>query len=134
MSVILEYVSSYNIEPLLKVLKGVYQEKYDKLSVDCEVLMLRELSVSGIIKKNKLLSDKELYYLYEWVGDVVLYLDSVMDYDSEYRGLIEDFDSNDYPVDEIYRLEESLCDEIERRKPTPNKDGMKLKKNIGDSY
>lgn len=124
LNIIFGYVSSYDMKRIHKIFEKVYQEKYK-----CEVgTTPKKISILDITAKNTSLSYKELNYLCKLVEDASLYLDSVRDFGDSYKQVIEDFDSDCYPIIGMSKLEESLHEEMDKRKQSQKKLVIKLKK------
>ena len=104
-------ILNYNHEPYVtkykEILNRVRKEKKDTINIssDCSLL-----------NKYDKLNNEELRFLYKLVSDASSYLSSVQDYSDTYKQIIDDFDIDEYPVKEMYKLEESLSNELENRK------------------
>ena len=100
----------------------VYSEKLVTERYQYDSLMKKsDYSLQPFLEKNKLLSDKELLFLYQLVNDASDFLSNIIENADSYKKEMEDFTINDYPIDEIYNIKKSLEMEIENRKESPKK-------------
>ena len=110
---IFENTKSYNIKDIKKIKNEVYNDKYAELTNNFEVgVMPKGTSVEKLSLKNKLLNEKELNFFHDLVEDAASYLDSIGEFEDEYKTVCEEFDSGDYPIVAM----SNLLDNIENDK------------------
>lgn len=106
---ILENVKTYNVRDIKRIKKKVYEEKYKVLTDEFEVGMLPiGITVEVLSRKDKVLNEKELNFFHDLVEDASNYLDSIQEYENEYKEVCEEFDSGDYPVVAMSNLLDSI--------------------------
>lgn len=115
--VILGYICDDYVTDVFKVFNKVFEKKSNDKFTDCNLL--------NILKKNNKLSDEEFLFLYKLVSDASCFLSSVQDYSYVYESMIDDFDINEYPILGMSKLENALCEELEKKN-----NGKFLEKNI----
>lgn len=99
--VIMQYVFVYKKESLNEILDYIQNNK--KYNDIIDTSKKENISLSDIKNKNGILSDKELMFLYKIIFDVSNCLDSIKHIDVEYESR------------EVYDIESSLYEEIEKR-------------------
>lgn len=110
---IFENTKSYNIKDIKKIKNEVYNDKYAELTNNFEVgVMPKGTSVEKLSLKNKLLNENELNFFHDLVEDATSYLDSIGEFEDEYKTVCEEFDSGDYPIVAM----SNLLDNIENDK------------------
>ena len=121
-NIILDNVKEPSLENVLKIMNKVYSEKLVTERYQYDSLMKKsDYSLQPFLEKNKLLSDKELLFLYQLVNDASDFLSNIIENADSYKKEMEDFTINDYPIDEIYNIKKSLEMEIENRKESQKK-------------
>lgn len=111
--IIFENTKSYNIKDIKKIKNEVYNDKYAELTNNFEVgVMPKGTSVEKLSLKNKLLNENELNFFHDLVEDAASYLDSIGEFEDEYKTVCEEFDSGDYPIVAM----SNLLDNIENDK------------------
>ena len=113
-SIILDNVKEPYLENILEIMNKVYNEKKNNKYDDYN--QKNKPSLLNILKKNKLLSEKELIFLYQLVSDASDFLSNIIENEYSYQQEMEDFTINDYPITEIFNIKKSLEMEIENRK------------------
>ncbi len=111
---IFEYVHNKELLEAQEVAKNVYYEKRKNMNDDYETSKYDDYNLLKISYKNDLLNDEELAFLQAIVEDASFYLSTIRDYD--YENIIEDFSEDDYNIDQMLRLEESIEKETSKRK------------------
>lgn len=99
--VIMQYAFVYKKESLNEILDYIQNNK--KYNDIIDTSKKENFSLSDIKNKNGILSDKELMFLYKIIFDVSNCLDSIKHIDVEYESR------------EVYDIESSLYEEIEKR-------------------
>ena len=74
--------------------------------------MPKGTSVEKLSLKNILLNENELNFFHDLVEDAASYLDSIGEFEDEYKTVCEEFDSGDYPIVAM----SNLLDNIENDK------------------
>ena len=105
---IFEYVYNIDIERVKYIKDKIYNTK-KKTAISLPVHNLLDLS-----KKNNLLTDRELNFLLKIVSGASFYLQTVQELADEFK-ISDDFPYDEYPIKEIYSLEESIALEQEER-------------------
>lgn len=118
MNTIFKYVNDYDIKDALAIRHEVCINKFE----DCKKLFELPVKPKGftllsLTKKNNLLTDKELNYLYQLVSNASFYLSTIREYTYEFV----DIDEKEYPIDIVNKLESILYEENEKRKYSRNK-------------
>jgi len=109
---ILENVKTYNVRDIKRIKKEVYQEKYKVLTDEFEVGMLPiGITVEVLSRKDKVLNEKELNFFHDLVEDASSYLDSIGEFEDEYKTVCEEFDSGDYPIIPMSNLLDKIEDD-----------------------
>lgn len=117
---ILEYVKDYNTDEIANIISKVYKEKYELLQSNFEVgAKPTNFKISDLGKINELLNDYELEFLHTMIESASMFLDSVQEFEDEYKEISEEFDSGDYPVLEMSKLLDSIEQEQTSRKNYP---------------
>ena len=116
-NLIFEYVYDYEISNILEAAKKVHNQKYKECADDFEIAVRHtSFKPSDIKNKNSLLTDKELDLLYKLTDSAVMCLDSIETFDVEAERI------------DLSILNDSVSDEISKRKNCPNKQKTKAKK------
>lgn len=93
-----------------------YKDIFNKVLTEKEEVRYKEYSLSNLLNKIYNLNNEEINLLYELVENASLYLSSIQEYSDIYENIIEDFDINEYPIMDVYKLEEKLSKKIENIK------------------
>ena len=118
MNTIFNYVNDYDIKDALAIRHEVCINKFEDCKKSFELpVKPKGFTLLSLTKKNNLLTDKELNYLYQLVSNASFYLSTVREYTYEFV----DIDEKEYPIDIVNKLESLLYEENEMRKYSRNK-------------
>ena len=110
LSIILDYVKSFDTSIVNSVFNNVYDEKDNDYLDEPEA----EFNCLDILNKNHLLTKKELYFLYSVIYDAAAYLNTLDEF-SDYFVDDEQFDVSEFPIEELNELATKLAIFIDER-------------------
>lgn len=109
---ILDYTHHERIDDIRRVKNealGIKHKKYTNNSTTT-ISSVDHFKLTNLKAAFSSLTDRELDFFHELVEDATLFLDSVQEYESEYKAINEEFDSREFP----YKQVSELLDEIEK--------------------
>ena len=114
---ILDYCSDPRINDIKRVKNEALEIKHKRyLNNNASTLStVRNFKLSQLQASFSSLTDIEIEFFHGLIDDAAMYLDCIQEYSDYYKEVIEDFNLNDYPINEVNKLLDLINKEINQR-------------------